>query len=263
MVSPEQDAEEANEEGRRDHGSVGEDAAVAEVCQEHGGEAHAGEDGDVDLGVSEEPEEVKPEKGAAVAAVVKDAVDEVASGEEEAGAGVAVAKEKQYSRQQDGEGDDAEEGRGKPSPDGEGKALPGHAGAAVADDGGEGVDRAGGGGDGEEGDACEPQVHSQGLAGACAGDRAEGWVGCPAGDGGASGNEGGAEKSQESRGCQPEAGGVERWEGHAAGADLGGKDDVAEAGLRGRGEDEEEHDGAVDSDEGEVVLGEDGAVQGK
>ena len=48
--------------------AVGEDAAVAEVGQQHGGEAQAGEDGDVDLGVSEEPEEMEPEERAAVAA---------------------------------------------------------------------------------------------------------------------------------------------------------------------------------------------------
>ncbi len=41
-----------------DHEAVAEDAAMAEVGQHHGGEAHAGEDGDVDLGVSEEPEEM-------------------------------------------------------------------------------------------------------------------------------------------------------------------------------------------------------------
>ena len=44
-------------------------------------------------------------------------------------------------------------------------------------------------------------------------------------------------------------------------ADLGGEDEVSEAALRGCGEDEEEHDGAVDGDQGEVVFGQDGAVQ--
>ena len=50
---------------------------------------------------------------------------------------------------------------------------------------------------------------------------------------------------------------------HAAGADLRRKDEVAEAGLRGGGEDEEEHDGAVDGDQGQVVFGEDGSVERK
>ena len=42
---------------------------------------------------------------------------------------------------------------------------------------------------------------------------------------------------------------------------MGGEDEVAEARLRGGGEDEEEHDGAMDGDEGEIVFGEDGAVE--
>ncbi len=45
-------------------------------------------------------------------------------------------------------------------------------------------------------------------------------------------------------------------------ADLRGEDEVAEAGLGGDGEDEEEHQGAVHGDEGEVLFGEDGAVEG-
>ena len=68
---------------------------MAEVGEEHGGEAEAGEDGDVDLGVSEEPEEMEPEERAAVPAFVHDAVDEVPCGEEEAGVGVAVAEEEE------------------------------------------------------------------------------------------------------------------------------------------------------------------------
>ncbi len=46
-----------------------------------------------------------------------------------------------------------------------------------------------------------------------------------------------------------------------AGADLRGENQVAEAGLWRSGQDEEEHDGAVDGDQGEVVFGEDGAVE--
>jgi hypothetical protein len=66
---------------------------VREVREQHGGEAHAGEDGDVDFGVSEEPEEMKPEERAAVGAFVEDSVDEVSGGKEEAGACVAIAEE--------------------------------------------------------------------------------------------------------------------------------------------------------------------------
>jgi hypothetical protein len=45
--------------------------------------------------MSEEPEEMEPEKGTAVAALVQDVVDEIYGGEEEAGVGVAIAEEKQ------------------------------------------------------------------------------------------------------------------------------------------------------------------------
>ena len=64
-------------------------------------------------------------------------------------------------------------------------------------------------------------------------------------------------------GGEAQAGGVEAREGHAAGADLRGEDEVAEAGLRRDGEDEEEHQRAVHGDQGEVLFGEDGAVEGE
>jgi hypothetical protein len=129
--------------------------------------------------------------------------------------------------------------------------------------GAEGVDGTGGGGDCEEGDGGEPEIHAEGLAGAGAGDCAERWVGGPARDGGSARDEGGAEKGDEGQGREPEAGGVEAGEGHGAGADLGGEDEVAEAGLWRSGEDEEQHDRAVDGDQREVVFGEDGAVKRK
>jgi hypothetical protein len=42
---------------------------------------------------------------------------------------------------------------------------------------------------------------------------------------------------------------------------LGRKDEIAEAGLRRGGKDEKEHDGAMNGDQGEIVLGEYGAVK--
>src|SRR5579871_3464439 len=141
-MSPEQDAEEADHEGGGDHGAVGEDSAVAKVGEEHRGEAHAGEDGNVDLGVSEEPEEMEPKERGAVAFGMEDSVDEVAGWEEEAGSGVSIAEEHQERGEEDGEGDNAEDCGREPSPDGEGEAVPGHAFAAVLDDGGEGIDGA-------------------------------------------------------------------------------------------------------------------------
>jgi len=60
VVSPNEDAEEADEERGGDHGAVGEDAATGEVAEQHRDETHAREDGDVDLRMAEEPEEMKP-----------------------------------------------------------------------------------------------------------------------------------------------------------------------------------------------------------
>ncbi len=110
---------------------------------------------------------------------------------------VAVAEEEQDGGEQDGEGEDAEQSGGEPSPDGEREALPGEAFAAELDDGGEGVDGAEGGGDGEEGDAGQPEIHADALAGAGERSGGEGWVGCPAADGCAAGDEEGGEEGDE------------------------------------------------------------------
>ena len=91
VVSPEEYAEQTDEQSGSDHRAISKDAAVAEVCQEHRCKAHTGKDGDVDLGMSKEPEEMEPEERASVAFCVKNSVDEVSSGKEEAGSSVAVA----------------------------------------------------------------------------------------------------------------------------------------------------------------------------
>ena len=150
MVSPDEDAEEADEQGGGDHDAVAEDFAAAEVAEEHGGEAHAGQDSDVDLRVAEKPEEMEPEERAAVAGGVEGSIDKIAEREEEAGAGVAVEEEEGERGEEDGEGDNGEHGGGEPRPDGEGESFPRHAGAAVGDDGGEQVDSSENGGKAEQ-----------------------------------------------------------------------------------------------------------------
>ena len=98
VVSPDEDAKEADEQSSEDHDAVAEDLSAAEVAKNHGGEAHAGKDGDVDLWMSEEPEEMQPEERAsipgAMAWIMQNSVGEVAGGDEEAGAGVTVTEEK-------------------------------------------------------------------------------------------------------------------------------------------------------------------------
>lgn len=183
-----------------------------------------------------------------------DSVDKIAGGDEEAGAGVAVAEEQDEGGEQDGEGEDAEQCGGEPAPDGERKAIPGHAFAAEADDGDEGIDRGHGGGDCEDGDREEPEIHAEALARTGAGDGAEGRIGGPAGEGGASFSE--SRRTQHDKGGsgEPKAEGVNERESHAAAADLGREDEVAKTRLGGGGEDEEEHDRTVDGHDGEVAA---------
>ena len=185
VMPPEQDPEHTDGEGGRNHHPPGDDGTPAEVGEHHGGKSEAGEDGDVDLGVSEEPEEMKPEERAAVAGMsggVDDSADGITGRDEEGCAGVAVAEEKQQGGEQDGEGEDTEERCGEPSPDGKREAIPRHAFAAQAHDGDERVDGADGGRDGEEGDAEKPEIHAEALSRAGGGDGAQWRIGCPAGD---------------------------------------------------------------------------------
>jgi len=235
---------------------------VGEVGEDHGGETHAGEDGDVDLGMAEEPEEMEPEEGRAVAAMLEeDAVDQVLCGKEEAAVKVSVAEEEKECGEEDGEGEDAEEGGGEPSPDGEGEALPGHALAAQIEDGGKGVDGSDGGGDGEDGDAGKPEIHPEALTGTGECGLGEWRIGCPATDGGSAGDEKGGEQRDKGGGSEPHTSGVEARKGHVAGANLGGENEVAEARLWSDGEDEEQHERTVHGDDCEVLFREDGAVE--
>ena len=192
----------------------------------------------------------------------EDAADEVLCGEEEAAVEMTVAEEEKDGGEQDGEGEDAEQSGGEPSPDGEGEALPGEAFAAEFGDGGEGVDRAEGGCDREECDAGQPEIHAGALTGAGERSGGEGRVGGPAADGCAARDEEGGEERDEGERGEPQAGGVDARKGHVVRADLCGEDQVAEAGLGCDGEDEEEHQRAVHGDEGEVLFGKDGAVEG-
>ena len=96
MVSPDQDAEEADQQRRGDHDAVAEDAAAREVGQQHRHQPHPRQNGDVDLGMSEEPEEVQPQqRGTIAAAGMQGSVDQVACGEEEAGVGMPVRRQQQ------------------------------------------------------------------------------------------------------------------------------------------------------------------------
>ena len=98
-------------------------------------------------------------------------------------------------------------------------------------------------------------------AGCCDGGKRR--ISRPAGDGGTAFDEARGEEEEKSEEVQPEAERVEQRKGHAAGANLQRHDERAEAGLRGERHDEEEHEGAVQGDEREVVLWLEGAEEGE
>ena len=102
VVSPDDEAEQADGDEHGGHDAVAEDATAGEVGEEGSGESHAGQDGDVDLGMSEEPEEMQPEERRAVAVADDVAVDQIAGGDKEARAEMAIGEEQHERGEQHG-----------------------------------------------------------------------------------------------------------------------------------------------------------------
>ena len=214
--------------------------------------------------MTEKPKQVEPKQWRAIALVLQqDTVHEIRRGDEKACVEVAVAEQEQQGREQNGERQDDKQGGDEPGPYGQGKPLPLHALAAEPDDGGEGVDGAHGGRDGEHREAEQPKIQSRALTGAGEFRGGQGRVARPAGDRRSARDKKCGQQDAQRQRCQPHAGGIQAREGHAIGADLCGKNQVAEAGLRGHGHDEKQHHRAVHRDQGEVLRREDGAVQGQ
>ena len=90
VMSPDQQSQEGDRDGRQDHGAVPEHRFAREVGDQMRDDAHGGEDCDVDLGVSEKPEQMLPEQGRAAAVPDGFIGDEKPGGDEETGAAEAV-----------------------------------------------------------------------------------------------------------------------------------------------------------------------------
>ncbi len=74
--------------------------------QNMGDDADAGNDCDVDLGMSEEPEEMQPEQWGPISVRADVACDEIAHGKKESGSEMAVGEEQQQRSQQNAEADE-------------------------------------------------------------------------------------------------------------------------------------------------------------
>ena len=254
-MSPDQDAEQPDQQRRRDHGAVREHATAAERRQQHGRETHARQDGNVDLRMAKEPEEVEPEQRRAVAAAVEYPVHEIARRDKETRAGVAVAEEQKQRSEQNGKGEQRQQGRGEPGPYREWQPLPRHALAASVNDRHQRVDSRAGGGEREQRDAGQPEIHPGTLARAGRGHRGERWVGRPARDRRTSLGEDGGEQREQRRQRHPEGPGVQPRKRHVPSTDLRREDQVAESGLRGHCHHKEDHQRAVEREHRQVVSG--------
>src|SRR5579863_2723353 len=99
VMAPNHKAEEADGEHGVDHGFVAEDRFAREDGEQLRAEAHGGQDGDVNLGMAEEPEEMLPQERRAAFVSGELAVDGDERNEK-AGAGVTIEQEQDARREQ-------------------------------------------------------------------------------------------------------------------------------------------------------------------
>src|SRR5262249_25064360 len=151
--------------------------------------SHAGQNGDVNFRVTEEPEEMLPQQSRSAAALDWLSADDQPRRNEETGSGIAVQKKKNHRNQQNTEGEQAEDCGHKPCPAGKRHWHQVHSGGAKLDGGGNEIDCAENGGDTEQANAGEPQVSSKTLTWSGRSDGAEWSILRPASQGCATGNE--------------------------------------------------------------------------
>ena len=264
VVAPHAEAEETDSAEGVDHGAITEHRLAREGREDVRGHAHAGQNGDVHLGMAEEPEQVLPEeRGAAL--VIDDLVgDDQAAGNEEAGSRAAVEQQQNARCQQNAKGQQTENRGDEPRPAGQRHAHQFHALGAQINDRGDEIEGAHQRGGAEDGDAHDPQRLSGALT--RAGDfsqRAEGRIAGPPGNRCAPGNEKRSAHYAERKKCGPERQHVQNRKGHVGSANLDGQNVVAKSGLRRRGEHHKDHDRAVHGEQRQILLGRDLAALGE
>ena len=106
VVAVDDPGQERDGDHREGHGVVAEDRLAREDGQDLRGDAHGGQDQDVDLGVPEVPEQVLPQQRLAAA-----------RGQEPAGAQRAVEEQHGHRRGQHGQGEQQQDGGDEQGPD--------------------------------------------------------------------------------------------------------------------------------------------------
>jgi len=203
-----------------------------------------------------------PEERRAAFVVDDPAADDEACRCEEAGASSAVEQQKDTCREENAEGQQAEDGGDEPRPAGQRHAQQRHALGAQIDQCGDEVQRAHQRRGAEDRDAHDPEGHPCALSGTSdLAEAAERRIGGPATDGSAFRYEERGDEDDERDKRRPEGEHVQRREGHILGADLNRQEVVSEAGLRRGGEHHKDHDGAVHGEQRQILFRQNGAAR--
>src|SRR5437870_1328071 len=126
-MAPNAKAEEADAAEGVNHGAITEDRLAREGGEKVRRDAHARENGDVHLRMAEEPKEMLPEERRAAFVVDDPAADDEACRGEEAGASGTIEQKEDASREENAEGQQAEDGGDEPRPAGQRHAQQRHA----------------------------------------------------------------------------------------------------------------------------------------
>ena len=233
VVGPHGQGQSGDRQGRENQADVAEHRLTGEDREDLGHDTEERQGQDVDLGVTEEPEQVLPQDRATVGRVVDVAAEETVVEDAEGRSGEQREDEQGQQRgHQDVPGEDRH-------------AEHGHTRRTEAEDGGHHVDGRGNRTDTTDADTDDPEVgtDTRGVDGV-----RQRHVEGPAEVTGTTGGEEAGEHDDAAPGRQPEAQRVEAREGDVGGTDLQGHDVVRET-PHDRGAVQQEHHRAVHGEE--------------
>ena len=248
MVTPHDEAEEPDGHHGPNHRLVAEDGLAGEDGQNFRDQTHGGEDHDVDLGVTEEPEEMLPEERLSSL-----------SGEE-GRAEIQVGEKHGRRGRKHRNGENEQPSCNEERPDRERQTEHGHARGTHVGDRRDVVGRAGDGRETvhEQADAPETLPHLRVVHVGRGG--AERRVGRPSGLRSAATDEEAGQNDDARQHVEPVTHGVQRGEGHVPRPDFQRDEVIAESADEERHDDKEHHDRGVHGEEHVVAAGKDDAV---
>ena len=228
----------------------------AHVGNQHmGNDPHRGNDRDVHLGMSKEPEQVLPQQSRSPGVWLQLVIDDQVRRNEKAGTGHVVENQENTCRHQHRKRRESHAGRDEPRPRGERQAHQAHAFHPQIESRGDEIQRAEQLAYAKDGDGSCPKNFAHALA------RTRNRTNCaqrrvlrPPGKSGSVANEKRGHHHQKSDEGDPERHHVEARERHVFRPNLNGQEEIAEGRERRRGEHEEDHDGSVHGHQLQVVF---------